>query len=280
MISKTNVPLKYLTSFQLAGEVNTVLSFKTEDSLSEFVKEQIPFHLIGLGSNSLINPNTSKSLVQIHPQFMATQCDKTLIVGAGMTVNQLMKLSVKEGVEGYAFMAGVPASVGGMIAMNFGCWGEEIATQVIRVFVMDFSGNVFDLSASEMKFGYRSSCIQDGALIVLGAELQAKRGQSDTIKQAIQKNILTRVDKQPLKDKTFGSIFKNPPQHSAGAVLESLGYKGKTIGPVTFSSQHANFLVNTGHATYAETVDILHQVQSDVKDQTGVTLELEVKLLS
>ncbi len=277
------VPIASLTTFQNEGSVDEVISVDTLDELRAFLAEKRPFHVLGKGSNTLINPEAQVStFLQISPQWKRPTLFGThqLAVGAGVTVSALMKACVEYELTGLEFAAGVPASVGGMVAMNFGCYGHEISDFITRVGVVTFSGELRWLSREEMQFSYRHSRVQVEPWIVVEVELQLQGATREVVKATQARFIADRLAKQPLRDRTFGSTFINPPGQFAGALIESMGFKGNPQGHVSFSAQHANFLVNLGGATYAEAVSLIEIVQAQVHRQHHISLKTEVKFIS
>lgn len=236
---------------------------------------------MGKGSNTLISDTAEvPTFIQISPTFSSPTVEGTLLrVSAGVTVHKLMTLLQEYGLSGLEFSAGVPASVGGMVAMNFGCWGQEISQILVKARVLTETGEDLWLTQSDLQFGYRTSLLQQKKWICLEAIFSCKADDKTTIKTRILDNIQTRITKQPLKAKTFGSVFKNPPGDYAAALLEAAGFKGKQIGEVQFSDKHANFLVNTNHATFQEALAMIELAQKTVSAQKGILLEPEVKLV-
>ena len=151
---------------------------------------------------------------------------------------------------------------------------------VERVHVMDYSGKDFWLSGSELKFGYRSSIFHQENWIILEVELRCVSADPDVIKSTVRKNIAERLEKQPLRDCTFGSVFKNPEGHFAAKLLDDLGFRGKLYNnSMKFSEKHANFLVNIGNTSFNDVDSLIKQVKAKVKDSAGVQLDLEVRMV-
>jgi UDP-N-acetylmuramate dehydrogenase len=190
-----------------------------------------------------------------------------------------MKLLLTHELTGLEFSAGVPASVGGMIAMNFGCWGQEICDDVLRIKIVTPEGESRWISKDEAQFGYRSSIFQQEPWIITQVQFQLKKAKPEDIKTKQLDNIALRLEKQPLREKTFGSTFKNPEGHFAGQLIEDAGYKGVPKGAVMFSPRHANFLVNQGGGTFAAAVELISEVQNSVWEKNKIKLETEVKII-
>ncbi len=281
ILIRHSVPIAHLTTFQNQGCVQEVIQFSSLDLLKEFICSKKTYYILGKGSNTLINPDTDiPTFIQIAPDMFPIVTENAhLRVCAGISVHKLMTLLQENGLSGLEFAAGVPASVGGMVAMNFGCWGQEIADFIVKVHLLDEQGRDFWLEKNQLQFAYRSSIFQHKPWIILEAIFACSPLDPATIKETILKNIQTRIDKQPLKAKTFGSTFKNPPGNFAAALLEKNGFKNKEINGVKFSSKHANFMVNCGHATFQECFQLIQDAIQTVEKNDHIRLEPEVKLI-
>ncbi len=276
-----NVAISALTTFQNEGALPEVWQLETVEDAAALVQSGRSYFILGKGSNTLLNPATTCAIIAtISPQWCVPIVTGTCLhVGAGTPVNTLMKLCLEHGLTGLEFAAGVPASVGGMVAMNFGCWGTEMADVVDRILVMDSTAKTRWLTRDELNFGYRSSLIQTHPLLVLEVVVSLQTATQDRIKATQHQFIAERLAKQPLRARTFGSTFKNPEGAYAGAIIESLGYKGVPMGPVMFSPEHANFLVNTGGAHFEDALSAITTIQALANEQCHIQLETEVKFI-
>ena len=261
-----------------------MIDLETDSDVSDFVRNTDPdtYYILGRGSNTLINPNSKiRTIVRIAPELAAPEIDGSLLrLSAGTPMKKMQDIAQINGLSGLEFAAGVPASLGGMVAMNFGCWGHNMSDRVTRVRIADDQGHIRWIDAESAEFAYRSSIFQHRKWIVLQAELRMTPADPNEIKAAVLTNIQTRVEKQPLRDKTFGSIFKNPPGDYAARLLEFAGLKGQRWGDIQLSDRHANFLLNLGNATYDEAVQVITMLMETVQEKTGVQLEKEVKWIS
>ncbi|MBG90808.1 MAG: UDP-N-acetylenolpyruvoylglucosamine reductase [Actinobacteria bacterium] len=280
--SKRRVPLSRLTTFQTKGTVRKSIIFASVSGLQDFVQANRQFCVIGRGSNSLIDPKMKRGpIIRISPDILPTYIDgEDMYVNAGITVNRLMDICKERGLTGLEFTAGVPASLGGMIAMNFGCWGEEISDWIHSVQVIDELGNIQWLDKKDLHFEYRSSIFHHQKWVVLGALLNLKADSREAVAQRIKQAVARRLKTQPLRERTFGSVFKNPPGKFAGQLIESLGYKGRVENGVKMSEMHANFMVNVGEAGFQEARALIQKIQKEVQTQYGIELELEVQIKS
>jgi len=244
---------------------------------------EVPYFVLGKGSNTIIDPDGRyKTFLQVSPEYQPPVATGNQVhVSAGIGVKAMLDFCIAAGLSGLEFAAGVPASIGGMTVMNFGCWGDEMADRIDRVHVWTAERGCHWLQKSDMAYGYRSSVLQHmPGCIVLSVILNLRPENGDSIRERVHTYIKSRNDKQPIRDKTFGSTFKNPPGHFAAALIESVGLKGHPFGGAKFSEKHANFLVNTGTATFADLQICLRTAQEKVKAAHHVDLECEVKIAS
>ncbi len=256
---------------------------ESESDLAQIHTVKKPYFILGKGSNTVIDPHGRyNTILQVSPSYQAPVANGTEVhVGAGVSVKSFLDFSVASGLSGLEFAAGVPASIGGMTVMNFGCWGSDMAEFVDRVQVWTADKGCHWLNHTEMDYAYRSSSIQHTPdTLVLSVVLQLRTEQSDTIRERIHRYIKERSAKQPIRDKTFGSTFKNPSGHFAAALIESVGLKGVSFGGVQISERHANFLVNTGDASFEDIQNCLRTAKEKVKETHGIDLESEVKFAS
>jgi len=240
-----------------------------------------PFVMVGKGSNMVIDPHFSTRYAQLSPEFSMPQVQHDHVtLPASMPVHKVMQYCVEQGLSGLEFMAGVPASVGGMVSMNFGCWGHEVSHYLQKVRVVDHQGEYRDVLAEDLEFAYRSSLFQRQPWVLLEAVFALKKRDPLLIKQDQHQNIQHRLLKQPLRQKTFGSIFKNPPGHHAAKLIEVANLKGAQKGDAMISDQHANFMLNLNQATFEDVYGLIKHVIDRVYHVHQVLLEPEVKLIS
>ena len=272
-------PLSKCTTFQQGGEVTEFTTFYDLDELISFVKSSKEFFIVGKGSNSIINPNSSiKHIIQLAGEMFESEYDQNSVTfSAGTSVNEGLKFCVKNGLSCLEFAAGVPATIGGMVAMNFGCWGTEVSDIILSVKICDENGEIKTITKEEMDFSYRKSIFQERNWVILKVTLSYQNEDSERIKKTVHTYIKDRVAKQPIRSKTFGSIFRNPNNNFAAKLIEDVGLKGYEKGSVKISSQHANFMENTGLATYEEVKDMVLFIQQKVYEKFQIKLEPEVK---
>ena len=237
--------------------------------------------ILGHGSNLLINPqNKQDFFVKLDAGFSDFYSkDNQVRVNAAWDVNALIVAAKQVGLGGLEFAAGVPASVGGMTVMNFGCFGKSWAGFVKKVRVVDEHGKDFWLNNYELEYGYRTSIFQKKKWVLVEIILELADRSIGEIEAKVVQMVGLRKAKQPLGEYTFGSIFENPAEISAGAIIDQLGYKGRQIGDAKISEKHANFMINMGNASFEDAVSLIEEIKKVVKQHRGIDLSLEVKII-
>ena len=240
------------------------------------------FSILGGGSNTIIDPSILYPLVKVSPDYCETTIDGNIITcSAGQTVAKLLKWMTNNQRGGIEFAAGVPATLGGMVAMNFGCWGSEISTVVDSVQVYSIKDQkVKWVMRNDYQVSYRWSSFQETHDIILAVRLKSNAISVDDSKKLILENINYRKETQPLYKATFGSVFKNPEhQKKAWELIEDTQLKGHKIGGVEISKQHANFFENQSSATFSDTIELIQFIKKEIYNKHSVKLECEVKIV-
>lgn len=229
----------------------------------------------------VINPASTKHYyIRITSQSLPCEVkDEIIKINAGCSGSKILQECLNYNLTGLEFIAGVPASLGGMLSMNFGCYGENLSDHLVRVHVLNRHGEDFWLKKDELKFGYRSSNFLKENLIILEAILRLKKSNTGIIRDNIKTFIQKRLKSQPLGSRTFGSIFKNPPDKFSGQILDSLGYKGKKYKNLQISEKHANFLINNGNSEFDDIIEFINMIKEDVYQKTKIKLQPEVIII-
>lgn len=277
----TLVPLSTLTSFQVGGAADLVLTPADYGVLAEAVRIctlcGIPYTLLGKGTNVLAADDGFRGLIlrfdtPTHPPVWE---GTTVTVCAGTSLLALARESVQRGLSGLERLCGIPGTVGGACAMNAGAYGAELKDVLRRVRVLR-QGEIQWLDVGSDDMGYRCSRFSFPACIVLEAALSLQKDDGTalaTLRDCMQK----RREKQPLEFPSAGSTFKRPQGYFAGALIEQCGLKGYRIGGAQVSEKHAGFVVNVGDATAADVSALIAHIQATVFKSTGVLLECEIK---
>ncbi len=270
---KTGGPAAWYAEPSRGGELRRVLEWASE--------KNIPFEIIGCGANLLISDEGCRELVICLSSFgrwAARDGALSVSCGAGLRLSELVDFTVRRGLKGLEKLSGIPGSVGGALAMNAGAYGAEIKDAVSSVSVMDASGAERELSPGEIGFCYRGSPGLRG-LIVTGASFILEKGSSEALENDRAEILKKRREKQPLDRPSCGSVFKRPPSGYAGEFIEKCGLKGLRKGGAVISEKHANFILNDAGASSADIKWLMDEAARRVREEYGVELEPEVRLL-
>lgn len=289
IVDKENVridePMKKHISFRVGGPADILVKPTTEKQLSDVIKlikkENIPYLIIGNGSNVLIKDGGIRGVViEISNNFNEFKIEGTTVnIQAGALLSVVGKAVLREALKGFEFAAGIPGTLGGALAMNAGAYGGEMKDIVKSVRVMDTGGNIFNFTNEQMEFEYRRSILSKTDYIVLSTEIELTRGNYDEIKTTMLDFTQRRVTKQPLSLPSAGSTFKRPIGHFAGKLIEDSGLRGLTLRGAQVSEKHCGFVVNLGNANAKDLLELMYVVKSTVNAKFGIMLEEEVKIL-
>jgi UDP-N-acetylmuramate dehydrogenase len=280
-------PMARYTTFRVGGKAEVLCPVETVERLQAVMaflhQEAIPYLVIGRGSNLLVKDGGIEGVVLMLKGGLAT-IEKSLeggsIVtgGGGLSITELLRYCGNEGLGGLEFLAGIPGTLGGAVAMNAGAWGQDVGARVGRVQLVMPHADVVTMTREDMHFSYRSSSTPRGAVIV-AVELALDRVEPEEVTAKVETCLKERQEKQPLKHPSVGSIFKNPPNGYAGALIEKAGLKGKRIGGAMISPKHANWIVNMGGAQAKDILALMKLARQRVKEQTGIVLDPEIKVV-
>jgi UDP-N-acetylmuramate dehydrogenase len=279
-----DAPLAPYTWFRVGGPADLLFLPEDEDDLADFLKEldpAIPVLPIGVGSNLLVRDGgVDGVVVRLGRGFSTVEArdDHQIYAGAAVPDAVLAREAAKAGIAGLEFYRGVPGAVGGACVMNAGCYGSETTEVLVEAYAVTRLGEKLTLSHEDMGFSYRkSAAARRGGLIFTGALFQGTPDDPAAITARMDEITARREASQPIRQKTGGSTFKNPPGDSAWRLVDAAGWRGKPYGGAMFSDKHANFLINTGEATAADLEGLGEQVRADVKARFGVDLDWEIK---
>lgn len=279
---KTNAPLASLTWFRTGGPAQLLFAPADEADLAAFLAAlpaEVPVLVIGLGSNLLVRDGgVPGAVVRLGKAFsaIAVEPDQRIRAGAGAADVKVARTAAEAGIDGLAFLRGIPGVIGGALCMNGGAYGGEVADVLLQARGVSRAGEVMTLSAAQMGFTYRHSTIPDG-MVLTEALFQGAPGESEAILARMNAITEARASTQPVNTRTGGSTFTNPPGRKAWELVDEAGCRGLRIGQAQVSELHCNFLVNLGGATAADIEGLGEKVRRRVKETSGVELHWEIK---
>jgi len=248
-----------------------------------------PLLAVGLGSNLLVRDGGLRGTVLLlHAALseLRLEQDGTVYAQAGVPGAKLARFAANNNLRGAEFFAGIPGTVGGMLAMNAGCYGGETWNVLERVQTVDRSGNLHERAAADYEIGYRHVQRKDEKFglaaapeLFVGAWFRLEKGDGEISRNEIKALLNKRITSQPLNQPNAGSVFRNPPHDHAARLIEMSGLKGRKIGGAQVSEKHANFIVNLGNATAADIENLISEVRTVVQQKTGIALQPEVRIV-
>ena len=278
-------PMSRHTTFRIGGPAALFCIPRSVPALAATVKAcieaDIPYYILGNGSNVLVSDAGYQGVViQLFRNMDGIRIRGTeMEVEAGALLVKIAHTAAKESLTGLEFASGIPGTLGGGLTMNAGAYGGEMKNVVKEAVVMKPDGELLRLTKEELELGYRTSVIARKGYLVISALLELKEGEAEVIRARMQELKEARTSKQPLEYASAGSTFKRPEGYFAGKLIMDAGLRGFTVGGAQVSEKHCGFVINRGGATAQNVMDLVRQVQNEVKKQFGVDLELEVKLL-
>jgi len=285
---KVDEPLARHTTIKIGGAADYFLDVEAGPALIETLRllnlHQVPFYLLGKGSNVLVSDlGVRGAVLRLGGEFKRIawqeEGDRALAdVGAAYAVTQLVRAAARRGCGGLEFAEGIPGSVGGALVMNAGAYGSEMEKIVERVEGVTRQGEAIDFTRDQMVFTYRDSHLPPGT-IVTAVRLRLQRRAAEEVETKVRELVTRRKKSQPSGHPNAGSMFRNPPGDFAGRLIEAAGLKGKKVGRAEVSSRHANFIVNLGGARAEEVKHLMELAQAEVKRRFDIELLPEVRFL-
>ena len=273
--------LKDMMWFRAGGPADVLFRPADVEDLGMFLaarSRDIPVYVIGVGSNLLVRDGGMPgTVVRLPASFGKIEADGTRIrAGAAALDAHVARVAADAGIAGLEFLRGVPGTVGGALRMNAGCYGREIADIFVEATALDEEGKLRTLTKADMGFSYRHSQAPEG-LIFVEAVFEGAPDKPDAIKARMEELAANREASQPIRAKTGGSTFKNPPGQKAWELIDRAGCRGLMQGAAQVSEKHCNFLINLGNASSSEIEALGEEVRHRVFEQSGVRLEWEIK---
>jgi UDP-N-acetylmuramate dehydrogenase len=296
-----DMPMSRHTSWRAGGVAERMYRPADLDDLLAFLRglpADEPLHAVGLGSNLLVRDGGLRGTVLLlHGALseLRLEADGSIYAEAGVPGAKLARFAALHNLRGAEFFAGIPGTIGGMLAMNAGCYGSEIWQKVLRVLTVDRSGAMHERTPLDYEIGYRHVSLRSKLPSTAGgrgaggegwyseffvaAWLKFEAGDGAIARQEIKALLGKRIASQPLNLPNAGSVFRNPPGDHAARLIQQCGLKGRRVGGAQVSEKHANFIVNTGSATAADIENLINEVQTVVRQQTGIELHPEVRII-
>lgn len=278
-------PMREHTTFRIGGPAEVfVMPGNTEEVravIGECRKEQVPYYVVGNGSNLLVSDKGVRGVVvQIGKEMREIRVDgESVTAQAGALLSAVANQALAAGLTGFEFASGIPGSLGGACVMNAGAYGGEMKDVTETVTVLTPEGEVLTIPGEQMGFGYRTSIVAKRDYIVLEARIRLQRGREDEIKALMDDLRERRLSKQPLEYPSAGSTFKRPEGYFAGKLIQDAGLRGFTVGGAQVSEKHCGFVINKGGAAAADVEELMRRVADTVEEKFGVRLTPEVKRL-
>ncbi len=278
-------PMKRHTTFRVGGcadfFVMTRSAEEIQDVLSLCEQENMPYYILGNGSNLLVSDKGYRGLIlQIFKEMNQIEVQGTTVKAqAGALLSKIGAAAYEAGLTGFEFASGIPGTVGGAVVMNAGAYGGEMKDILESVTVITPEGEFLTLSNGELELGYRTSIVAVKGYIVVEAIFRLQAGDKKQIRARMDELRQQRTSKQPLEYPSAGSTFKRPEGYFAGKLIQDAGLRGFQVGGAQISEKHCGFVINKHEATAADISELIRQVSDKVTEQFGVELEPEVKRL-
>ena len=281
---KIDEKLSEYVNFKVGGPADILLIPNSKEQVIKSIKickeNNIPFYLIGNGSNILVRDGGFRGVVLSLKNVKNIYVDGEKIEAeCGVMLKEVSDKAIENSLTGFEFACGIPGTIGGAVFMNAGAYDGEISKVIESAEVIDENCNIIRLSREELDFGYRSSLVMKKGYTVLSAVFKLEKGQVKTIKELIEDLTNKRESKQPLEYPSAGSTFKRPTGYFAGKLIQDAGLKGYSIGGAAVSEKHSGFVINKGNATAKYITDLIKHIQDEVKKQFGVDLHPEVRII-
>lgn len=278
---KANAPLKNSTWFKVGGNAEFLFSPADEEDLALFLKQlpaTVPVTVLGLASNVIVRDGGIEGVViRLNNGFKNIHVTEAIMeVGAGVSDAYASRQALAHSLTGIEFMSGIPGSIGGGLRMNAGAYGREFKDVVVDARAIDRQGNFHIVHNNDFGFSYRHVRVAED-WIFTSCRLQLQKGEPSAIKAAMDDIQNKRGSTQPIRSYTGGSTFANPDGQKSWQLIDAAGCRGLKMGGAEVSTQHCNFLINTGSASAADLENLGETVRQKVKENAGIELRWEIK---
>ena len=278
-------PMSEHTTFAVGGPADVLILPESVKEMSLAIRAarrlELPVTVLGGGSNVLVRDGGIRGVViQLNTMTKVLAChDRKILASAGYMLKDVCQFAQENSLTGIEFACGIPGTLGGAVFMNAGAYDGEMSHVVSRVRTVNSEGGVHTYDAPNLGFSYRQSRFQKSQEFVVVVELTLRSGDPKEIQACMDDLMNRRSSKQPLEMHSAGSTFKRPPGYFAGTLIDQTGLKGLSCGDAQVSMKHAGFVVNTGHASARDVLNVIHEVQKRVEKAHGVHLEPEVRII-
>ena len=280
-------PMDKHTTFKIGGPADCFIKIDNINDLREILllakRNNIPITVLGNGSNVLVRDKGIRGIVlsirieKIEMMNMGNQI--YAVVGAGIKMIVLAHLLLRNSIQGFEELSGIPGTVGGAIRMNAGAHGKEMKDIVDSVKCMDYDGNIIELKNRDMEFDYRKSILKNKKYIVLETILKFTKGNEEEIKEKMQNYANYRKEKQPIEYPSAGSTFKRGQDFITAQLIDEAGLKGEHVGDAEVSEKHAGFIINKGNAKAQDVLDLIDKVKENIHEKFDKNIELEIEVI-
>lgn len=280
----TDAPMRDYTTFRAGGPADLLVSPKSAEQIRAVLQMcrqlEVPVTLLGNGSNVLVRDGGIRgAALRLGSEFSQIQIEGSMVIAqAGAKLAAVVSAALNAGLVGMEFAGGIPGSVGGGIYMNAGAYGGELSQVLHSALVLTADLEMVQMPSEALSLSYRHSALMENGALVLEGHFCLEPGDTAAAREYLRELAARRREKQPLDLPSAGSTFKRPAGHYAGALIESAGLKGFSIGGAQVSEKHAGFVVNRGGSA-ADILALIRHVQECVSAQSGIWLEPEVLIL-
>ena len=277
-----NQPLAELTWFRVGGPAQVFFTPADEDDLAYFLAHlsgELPVYVVGVGSNLIVRDGGMPGVViRLSPRAFGDTSAEADVVSAGAAAldKRVAETAAAANISGMEFLFGIPGTIGGALRMNAGANGAETKDVLIEATGIGRDGKKHKFSNADMKFVYRNSGV-DASVIFTSARFRGASATPQAIRKRMDEVQSHRETAQPIREKTGGSTFKNPPDNSAWKLIDAAGCRGLKLGGAQVSEMHCNFLINTGNATGHDIEALGETVRARVRENSGTELHWEIK---
>ncbi|MDU6175280.1 MAG: UDP-N-acetylmuramate dehydrogenase [Clostridium perfringens] len=277
-------PMSEHIYFRVGGPADILVTPVNEEQVVNTLKlcreYNVPYFILGNGSNILVKDGgISGVVIKFNKLNKITTEGNCVTAQSGALLKDVSKAALENNLRGFEFACGIPGSIGGAVFMNAGAYDGEMAHVIKSARVIDENCNIKNLTKEELELGYRSSIVMKKGYVVIEATVELESGEYASIKDKIDDLTNRRESKQPLEYPSAGSTFKRPEGYFAGKLIQDSGLKGFSIGGAAVSEKHSGFVINKGGATAKDVLDVIAHVQKTVKENFGVELHTEVRII-